>query len=45
MKVVEPVGRIWGEEEDVPEAVVLFTVIILEDEPVNKKCFNVHIFS
>jgi hypothetical protein len=37
IKVVEPVGRIWGEEEDAPEADVLFTVIILEEEPVNKK--------
>jgi hypothetical protein len=35
--VVEPVGRIWDEEEHGPEADALFTVIILGEEPVNKK--------
>jgi hypothetical protein len=37
IKVVEPVGRIWDEEEDGPEADALFTVIILGEEPVNKE--------
>lgn len=33
IKVVEPVGRIWDdEEEDGPEADALFTVIILGEE-------------
>lgn len=37
IKVVEPVGRIWDEEEDGPETDALFTVIILGEEPVNTK--------
>jgi hypothetical protein len=38
MKVVVPAGRIWDDGEG-PEAGVLFTVIILGAEPVNKKVF------
>jgi hypothetical protein len=45
IKVVEPVGRIWDEEEDGPEEDVLFTVIILDEEPVNRKRFHAHILS
>jgi hypothetical protein len=39
MKVVEPAGRIWDDGGEGPEADVLFTVIILGAEPVNKKAF------
>ena len=37
INVVEPVGRIWDEEEEGPEAGELFTAIILGEEPVKKK--------